>query len=397
MSSDSKTQIKGDIKTGGDDALFGRRALGLGASFSGHEWNRMWLNVEPKEEVACSRDFLDIHGISGADTSGDSRSAAVFDYDRDGYQDFVLVNTNRPAVQLYRNRIGDLLGDEERVMPIFVELIGGNHTPEPSEWTARDGYHAKVWVEHGGDRYLRELRCGEGLGAQNSHLMMLGIGHDDKADRLVVQWPSGREQVVEDVPAGTLVSVYENPAQSPNGQPFVFGSRTPVELHYGHGAEGGDKKVLGRSQLLVDLAAGKTDAPYRLYMTWFIGCAQCKKNYPNVNAVRAAFAENDLAIFGFNNASGDSPSEMAKYLEKTGVDFINLDQRSKADIREYKKLQDEVIPPLYQKKTRSKELASRLTPTTILADADGNVLHYWYEFPTVSDVKKVLHDLEGGH
>ena len=66
-------------------------------SFSGKERNHLFQNAQ-------GREFHDISGISGIDTPQDGRTFAVWDYDRDGWQDIALLNINTPVLSLYRNQ-----------------------------------------------------------------------------------------------------------------------------------------------------------------------------------------------------------------------------------------------------------------------------------------------------
>lgn len=388
MSSDKETDIKGQSGslTG---VLIESRGLGKGASFSGYENNHLFVNDQGK-------DFLVLTGVSGADHDGDSRSVALLDFDRDGYQDFVMANANAPTLQLYRNKMGDMLAAEQRSIPVWIEFVGGNQSAQPNrEWGNRDGVGAKVRVEAGGLQYLREYRNGEGLGAQNSAVLALGLGDARSADRITVIWPNGKQRTIERVAAGALVTAYENPADSPDGSGFRVGPRTPVE-RVAPVREGGGAKALAHSPELERLMQGKTKAPVRMVMAWFVDCTACKKAYPSVNAVRAAFAEDQLAIFGFNNAAGDSAAEMAESLQKFGVRYANLAERTSADIAAWKKLVDGVLKPA-KAAGGGETKASAATPVTLFLDAHGNVLHAMYSFPTVSETVKILHDLEGHH
>jgi hypothetical protein len=387
VSSDNETEIKGNSgQLGG--VLIESRGLGNGASFSGNEINHLWLNDQGK-------DFITMTGISGADHDGDSRSMAVFDYDHDGYRDFVLANANRPTLQLFRNKLGDMIPEAQRSIPVYIQFVGGNKTAAASpDWSPRDGYGAKIWIEAAGQKYLREFRCGEGLGAQNSNVLALGIGKEKFADKLTIIWPSGKQQSVDKVAAGALLTVFENPADSPGGRGYTLGSRSRIELKP-KVVEGGASKALVNSPELAKLMSGKTKAPVRMVMSWFATCAACKKFYPSVNAVRAAFAEDELAIFGFNNDTGNSAADMAKAMEKSGVRFINLTERTKADVTAWKKLTNHVLGSL--KLQGEVTEASDVTPVTLFLDEQGNVLHQMWEFPTVSQVTTILHKLEASH
>jgi hypothetical protein len=87
-----------------------------GASWSGHERNHYWRNLGGAA-------FQEQSGISGADVDFDGRTFSLLDYDRDGWQDFVLVNANRPWVQLFRNRHGDGASGRDRGV-LGIRLVG---------------------------------------------------------------------------------------------------------------------------------------------------------------------------------------------------------------------------------------------------------------------------------
>ena len=110
-------------------------------SFSGHETDSVFYNVDGKQ-------FADISGVSGMDSIADGRGFAYFDYDRDGWQDVVLVNANAPQLELFRNRIGE---SSKGAGFINVRLRGGNATDGPVAGLApRDGYGAHVLLKVNG-------------------------------------------------------------------------------------------------------------------------------------------------------------------------------------------------------------------------------------------------------
>jgi hypothetical protein len=193
------------------------RQIKGGASFSGNERDSVYFNKGGK-------DFVSISGISGLDDPGDGRSFAILDYDRDGWSDIVVASVTAPTLQLYRNQMGDKSSAEVRKnQMVAVRFVGGNHTAEPSkEWTNRDGYGAVLTVDLGGTTLVREHRAGEGMAAQNSATMLIGIGERSGVGSLSVRWPSGKTQGIGKVSANTLVTLYENPAHSPTGSAVVL-------------------------------------------------------------------------------------------------------------------------------------------------------------------------------
>ena len=181
-------------------------------SLQGNERNRYFLNRQ-------GRAFADLSGLSGLDSIADSRGFAVLDYDRDGWQDVALVNANQPLFNLYRN---EMAAAEIRGGMIAIRFVGGNRAAAPSkEFGGRDGFGARVWVTVPDAKLVREHRCGDGWSTQNSATMIVGIDGHAAATQVTVQWPSGKTSSTEMVPEGTLLTVYENPADSPSEEAFV--------------------------------------------------------------------------------------------------------------------------------------------------------------------------------
>jgi len=183
-------------------------------SLNGNERNHYFAN-------RGGRSFVDISGVSGLDNPADSRGFALLDYDRDGWQDVALVNANQPLFNLYHNEMpaAGLSGGM-----IAIRFVGGNRTLGPSqEFACRDGFGARVKVDLGDTKLIREHRCGDGWSTQNSATMILGIGSHTNVASVTVQWPSGKTASAQAIPEGTLLTVYENSADSPSKMAFVGG------------------------------------------------------------------------------------------------------------------------------------------------------------------------------
>lgn len=181
-------------------------------SLNGSERNHYFAN-------RSGQSFLDISGITGLDNPADSRGFAVLDYDRDGWLDVALVNANQPLFNLYHNEMpaAGLSGGM-----IALRFVGGNRTPGPSsEFTCRDGFGARVKVDLGDMKIVREHRCGDGWSTQNSATMIIGIGSHTNVASVTVQWPSGKTATARKIPEGTLLTVFENRADSPSKTAFV--------------------------------------------------------------------------------------------------------------------------------------------------------------------------------
>jgi hypothetical protein len=174
-------------------------------SLNGSERNHYFANRN-------GQSFSDVSALSGLDNIADSRGFAVLDFDRDGWQDLALVNANEPMFNLYHN---DMAASGYQGGVIAIKFVGGNKTGEPNTtFTCRDGYGARVTVDLAGSKLIREHRCGDGWSTQNTSTMLIGIGNHAIIPMLTVKWPSGKTAVTKDIPEGTLLTVYENPAEA---------------------------------------------------------------------------------------------------------------------------------------------------------------------------------------
>ena len=200
MRTDQSLQFPGPTPA---EQSVGTRHFEEGVSQSGSEANDLFL-------ATATGGFEKTSLVSGLDGLADGRSFALLDIDEDGWLDVVTVNANEPFLELHRNRIGALAPGRRS---IALEFEGGQRSgsPEPG-WSNRTGIGVRVMVELDDATILRQLQAGEGLAAQNSQRMRIGIGDAPSAKRIHVRWPSGRTETLEDVPAGALIRLEERSA-----------------------------------------------------------------------------------------------------------------------------------------------------------------------------------------
>ena len=161
MTDQNKTKLSGrEVVAGG----YTRKRPGKN-SFSGHEKNCLFVNSGKGQ-------FENVSLVSGADSSADGRAFVILDFDRDGDQDIALVNVNEPVFELFQNNTADSGNDGNF---IAVRLVGGASPTESKGWSNRSGIGAKLIAEVGERKLLRESHAGEGLGAQNSSTVLIGI------------------------------------------------------------------------------------------------------------------------------------------------------------------------------------------------------------------------------
>jgi len=133
--------------------------------------------------------FHDVAPETGADFAQPKvgRGAAFGDFDNDGDLD-VLITTNHGPAHLYRN---DQVGGNRSVR---VRLVGTKSN--------RDGVGAMVRIYYGGESSSRMVKSGSSYLSQSELPITFGLGKRDMAERLVVQWPSGRTEEHRNLHAG---------------------------------------------------------------------------------------------------------------------------------------------------------------------------------------------------
>ncbi|MEO1935392.1 MAG: ASPIC/UnbV domain-containing protein [Myxococcales bacterium] len=337
-------------------------------SFSGNERNNLFLNL-------AANSFEDISGVSGIDHPADGRAMGLVDYDRDGWLDLAIVNANSPMLQLYRNGIEKLVGPR----PILaVRLRGGNHSPSPNdEFGPRDGFGAIVEVEIEGVRLIREHRAGEGFAAQNSSTLLIGLGPGAEGGKVTVRWPSGRSQELAYAAAGSLVTVFENASEAPDGSGF---SLAPYH-RTGLAAKAANAKRNDPPAPRIELAGrsgkDKTSARVKLFTTMATWCTACKGELPQLKHLRAEFDAEDLEILGVPVDEDDDRADLERYVQKYSPSYRML-----FDLRD-----DQVAAV---KKIVLDALRIDALPAAILTDGDGNVLRTMWQVPSVSEVRAAL-------
>ncbi len=122
------------------------------------------------------------------------RGAAYADYDRDGDLDMIVM-TSHGRPMLLRND-----GSTHNHW-LSVHLIGTR--------TNRSGYGAKVYLDAGGTRQFREYGVTGAYLSQSAPEAWFGLGRTDAVERIEIQWPGGKNQVVEKPPVDQVLTVEE--------------------------------------------------------------------------------------------------------------------------------------------------------------------------------------------
>jgi enediyne biosynthesis protein E4 len=122
------------------------------------------------------------------------RGAAVADYDNDGRMDVVILPIEGQPI-LLRNETG---GEAN-----WVGLsLRGTHSN-------RDAVGAAVKLEACGAAQFDSVRNGGSYLSRNDPRLHFGLGSCGKVDRVTVQWPGGRSQIVTTFPSNRVTTIEE--------------------------------------------------------------------------------------------------------------------------------------------------------------------------------------------
>jgi hypothetical protein len=123
-----------------------------------------------------------------------ARGACFADYDNDGKVDAFLVNLGARGTLLHNT-------STNTGHWVALKLKGTKSN--------RDGIGARVEVYAGGKRWTAERVASSGYLSQDDGRMHFGLGAASTIDKILVHWPSGREQTVEKQPVDRVLTVEE--------------------------------------------------------------------------------------------------------------------------------------------------------------------------------------------
>ena len=140
--------------------------------------------------------FADVSRDAGPvlDVKTVSRGACFADYDNDGKIDAFVVNLGAPATLLHNVT-------QNSNHWLTVKLKGKKSN--------RDGIGARLELLAGGRKQVAERTAGSSYLSQDDGRIHFGLGAASKADKLTIHWPSGQEQVLENLAVDRVLTVEE--------------------------------------------------------------------------------------------------------------------------------------------------------------------------------------------
>ena len=164
-----------------------------------HMWEFFKDGKMRKEQNMCfqnlgSLKFNDVSAIWGLDHLGASYGAATADLDLDGDLDMVVMNLEE-NITIYENN-----GNDSSNLVVHLRGTTAN----------RFGVGAKVIVESGDRKWIRQLMPAAGYHSYDEPLVHFGLGDAKEIDRVIVEWPGGKSQIVDDVKVNSRLVVSQN-------------------------------------------------------------------------------------------------------------------------------------------------------------------------------------------
>ena len=154
-----------------------------GRSLSGYQRKRVWIND------GLGR-FTDVAQVVGARDTYDGRAVALADLGNRGVLDVIVANQRGPLL-IYKNTV------EPGRHWIQFELEGLARSASSGQASNRSAFGARVEL-HWKDRLqVQEVSAATGFSAQNQRRVHYGLGDATTVDRVVIRWPSGKQQTIE--------------------------------------------------------------------------------------------------------------------------------------------------------------------------------------------------------
>ena len=122
------------------------------------------------------------------------RALALIDFNRDGRQDFIATDLERPT-SLVRN-------DSQSGNYLTIRLVGTK--------SHRDAIGTNVTITVAGTKHTQQLVSGHGYMASNEKKLHFGLGSAEQVDRIELDWPSGILETYSNIQANTHWLAIEN-------------------------------------------------------------------------------------------------------------------------------------------------------------------------------------------
>jgi len=159
-----------------------------GRSLSGYQENKIWLNDGAGK-------FQEVAGSVGGSLKLDSRAVAYADLWNRGVLDVIVASQNGP-VKIYRNHVS------KKNHWIAINLKGTQSNAS--------AIGAEVHVFWNDKSQLQVVSGGSGFSAQNQRTLHFGLGKNAVVNKVMIQWPSGKQQVLHSPAVDSVHTIVES-------------------------------------------------------------------------------------------------------------------------------------------------------------------------------------------
>jgi hypothetical protein len=158
-----------------------------GHNLSAYERKRTWMNIR-------GNNFIDLSFLTGTDNDGDGRSVVAGDFRNNGRQDLIVRQVGGGPLMLYENNF-----PQRHYLKVSLRGHKSN----------RLGVGARLTAVVNSQRLVREMNPLNSYRSQMPNLVHFGMAEAERMERLEIRWPSGKTQVLTDLPADRHIVVDE--------------------------------------------------------------------------------------------------------------------------------------------------------------------------------------------
>lgn len=146
--------------------------------------------------------FQDISKEAGIAEPSMSNGAAYADLDNDGDHDLVINNINEEAFVFINNTIQKGKPAQSHFLKLSLHGTPGN----------KHAFGAKVCMYANGKMQMEEQSPVRGYYSSVDHDILFGLGAITRVDSLITTWPDGKQTIVRNIPADTLLTLNQTSA-----------------------------------------------------------------------------------------------------------------------------------------------------------------------------------------
>ena len=170
-----------------------------------------------------------------------------------------------------------------------------------------------------------------------------------------------------------LVAVYENRSLSPSRQEYV------LSPHRVAGRPARRRQELGPKLNLADSTLASTNATLSLFTTMATWCPACNGEIPDLRRIRKRIGSDQLAMSAVPLDDGETDETLAAYQARNEPPYRFLQPLTSQEIASVRN-------------ALAAELGRSGFPATLITDSNGRIVDVRRGTPTISDIRKLLHD-----